>query len=493
MKKTFLLFLLFTFPICFGQSYSISNAAAGEFMNFEPIYDSNELFGYVEVRKMNIDENNNNKIKYIVLDINFNVICSGELDEKTSNSRRKKRLVEISYANGFIRFGFLEYSQALGEDAFPYFKTYQVIDVKKNTIVSSGIYNPDIKEIDKKNDKIDRKGYFCYSLDKVGFLVHNTQPDTKIGNQACYFYTLNFKNEKIWEYKSNREFKNFNLNYEVLNYDENQIVLEGHFSKGSKNEEKHLLVLDSKTGKELLYLPTTNEYTVTREYTYLVDAKIYTGGRFFKKNSKEEYNTEESLGIYQTIIDIKTNKVVRDKYVKYDQFQELNANKYGKIRGEGFLSFKKTSINPDGTTFILGEAYWNKKELLSGNNYRAYTQLYTFLMDKDFNPIKTVEYDVKRTKGYKYDFSQRLANQTGRAYFFFDKNDDKDLELNILNYYFKSKKQVIQKMPINNDESAIAVFPAKTGYVGIAEYFKNPKKDGKYMEIRLEKLNYERE
>jgi hypothetical protein len=114
-------------------------------------------------------------------------------------------------------------------------------------------------------------------------------------------------------------------------------------------------------------------------------------------------------------------------------------------------------------------------------------------MDKDFNPIQTVEYDVKRTKGYKYDFSQRLANQTGRAYFFFDKNDDKDLELNILNYYFKSKKQVIQKMPINNDESAIAVFPAKTGYVGIAEYFKNPKKDGKYMEIRLEKLNYERE
>lgn len=48
-------------------------------------------------------------------------------------------------------------------------------------------------------------------------------------------------------------------------------------------------------------------------------------------------------------------------------------------------------------------------------------------------------------------------------------------------------------MPISNENSTISVFPAKTGYVAIAEYFKNPKKDGKYMEIRLEKLNYKRE
>ena len=114
-------------------------------------------------------------------------------------------------------------------------------------------------------------------------------------------------------------------------------------------------------------------------------------------------------------------------------------------------------------------------------------------MDKDFNPVKTVEYEVKRTRGSKYDFSQRLANSAGRAYFFFDKNDDKDLELNILNYYFKSQKQAIQKMPITNDDSAISVFPAKSGYVGIAEYFKKPEKTGKFMEVRLEKLNYERE
>lgn len=487
MKKIYLLFLLLLSTISFGQSYTVLNATAGEFMAFQPIFEDSELFGYVELRNMNIDENNTVTIKYIALDKNFNIMCSGTLKEKTSNARRKKKFNDITYSDGFIRIDFFEYSQAFGEDAFPYFKTYQVIDLKKNTVISNGIYNPEIKEIDKKYDKIDRKGYLCYSLNSSGFLIMETNPETEIGNEACIFYALNSKNEKIWEYKTNRELKKYFMDYLPLNYDEKYVVLEGFFYKKAKREQRHILVLDAKTGKEILYFPLSSEYTLTREYTYLIDDKIYTGGRFFEKNSKEEYVTDESLGIYQTIIDIKTNKVIRDKYLKYDQFPDLKINKHGKVRGEGYLSFKKSSINPDGTTFILGEAYWQKQQ------YRAYTQLYTFLMDKDFNPVKTVEYDVKRTRGAKYDFSQRLANKSGRAYFFFDKNDDKDLELNILNYYFKSQKQVIQKLPITNDDSVISVFPAKSGYVGIAEYFKKPEKSGKYMEVRLEKLNYERE
>ena len=486
MKKTYLLFFLLFTSFCFSQSYTVLNATAGEYMAFQPIYDDSELFGYVELRTMNIDENNTVTIKYIVLDKNFNTMCSGTLKEKTSNSRRKKKFNDITYSDGFIRIDFFEYYKALDVEV-PFFKTYQVIDLKKNAVVSSGIYNGEIKEIDKKYAKIDTKGYFCYSLNKTGFLVLETNPDTEIGNEACVLYALNFKNEKIWEYKTNRELKKYLMNYAPINYDEKYIVLEGYFYKKTKREQRHILVLDAKTGKELLYLPTSSEYTVTREYTYLNGDKIYTGGRFFEKDSKEEYVTDESLGIYQTIIDIKSNKVIRDKYVKYDQFPDLKINKHGKIRGEGFLSFKRTSINPDGTTFVLGEAYWQKQQ------YRAYTQLYTFLMDKDFNPVKTVEYEVKRTRGSKYDFSQRLANSAGRAYFFFDKNDDKDLELNILNYYFKSQKQAIQKMPITNDDSVISVFPAKSGYVGIAEYFKKPEKTGKFMEVRLEKLNYERE
>lgn len=487
MKKTYLLFLLLLTSFCFSQSYTVLNATAGEFMAFRPIYEDTDLFGYVELRKMNIDENNNNTIKYIVLDKNFNTVCSGNLTEKTSNSKRLKKLVDIQYAEGFIYFEFYEYSQAFGQDAFPYFKTYQIVDLKKNSIVNKGIYNPDVKDIDKQYDKIDTKGYFCYSLDKSGFLIQRTDYKAKIANEHNSFYAVNFKNEKIWEYKSTRELKKYDTHFTVVNYNEKYIVLKGFYKKGNKVENVHFLVLDSKTGKEIFYKEVSKEYTQTTDYTYLIEDKIYTGGRYFEKNKEGLYVSDKSFGIYQYVYDLKTSETVREKYVNYESFTDLDVNKYGKIHGEGHLTFQKCNLNPDGTFFILAEAYWEKQ------NYRAYTQLYTFKMDKDFNPVKTVKYEVKRTRGYKYDFAQRLANNSGRAYFFFDKNDDKDLELNILNYYFKSQKQVIQKMPITNDDSVINVFPAKSGYVGIAEYFKKPEKTGKFMEVRLEKLNYERE
>ncbi|WP_188049485.1 DUF6770 family protein [Flavobacterium sp. GP15] len=499
MKNTYLFFLFLLSTVSFAQSYAILNSADGELMTFQPIYEDKELFGYVELRQMNIDENLNNTIKYIVLDKNFNTICSGDFIEKTSNLRRKKRFNDITYSDGFIRLDFFEFTQALGENIYPYFKTYQVIDLKNNSIVSSGIYNSDVKEIDKKYEKIDTKGYYSYSLNNVGFLIQATDPNTKIKNEVNFLYALNFKNEKLWEYKSNVILKKNNyLQLSVLDYNSQNILLEEFTDYGNKKDIRNFVVLDTKTGKELFRLPIKGTFLLERENIYLKDEKIYEWGRFFEEEKKLLYHKKylyatyekyekKSLGVFQRIIDIKSAQLIRDKYVKYSEFPALEINKNGKVKNKGFLTFQKCSSNPDGTFMILAESYWQK------NQYRDYNKLYTFLIDEAFNPIKSVEYDVKRTRGYKYDFSQTLPNKTGRAYFFFDKNDDKDLELNILNYYYKSKKEVIQKIPITNDDSVISVFPAKTGYVAIAEYFKKPKKSGKLMEIRLEKLNYDRE
>ncbi|MGA9639167.1 DUF6770 family protein [Flavobacterium sp.] len=184
---------------------------------------------------------------------------------------------------------------------------------------------------------------------------------------------------------------------------------------------------------------------------------------------------------------MKTNTIIRDSYRKNETYKDIKISESGRVSGDGFLKYQKCNLNPDGTFYVLAETF---RITQTG---KSYTQLYTFLMDKDFNSVKTTEYNVKSTMGYKYYFSQRIADKTGRAYFFFDKNDNSNLELNILNYYYKSKKETIQKMPLTNKESSINVFPTKEGYVSIVEYFKNPEKTGKYMEIRLEKLNFERE
>lgn len=494
MKNTYLFFLILLSTVSFAQSYAILNSADGELMTFKPIYDKESLYGYVEVRKMNIDEQRNVTFKYIVLDVNFNKLCSGDLVEKQSPKATKRDLNDISFNNGYLRFDFTERVYALGSYQYSaqnidyFFKTYQVVDIKENVIVSKGVYNTEVQDFTFKNRKKDNYVYTTYDLQNTGFLIEKDDfYDLGKPNEKDTYYAVNYKNEKIWEYNSTRSFKKYILNYSVFSTSEKYIVLKGYFSKGSKKADIHFLILDAKTGKELLYLPQTSKYTITSEYIYLLDEKLYTGGCYYKKDKKEQYNSDESLGIYQTVIDLTKKEVIQDKYVAYSEFPNLKINKYGKVRGEGYLNFQKRGINPDGTFLILAESYWQKK------TYRAYTNLYTFSLDKDFNPTKTVEYDVKRTRGYKYDFTQTLPNKTGRAYFFFDKNDDKDLELNILNYYYKSKKEVIQKIPITNDDSVISVFPAKTGYVAIAEYFKKPKKSGKHMEIRLEKLNYDRE
>jgi len=508
MKKTPFLLLLLTSLFSFAQSYTVLNETNGEIMAFLPIYEDVNLYGYVEVRKMNVDENANVTFKYIVLDKNFNKMCTGDMLEKQSPVRAKRNLYDITFSNGYLKFDFSERVWALGNyvpsqgygamDSF--FETYQVLDIKNNKIIANGIYNSKITEFDKKHFNKDDFFFYNYPLEGTGFLVKvDGHQGVELSNERYTFYATNFKNEKIWEYKSNEIVKkNVYLELNVLDYNSQNILLEEFTDYGNKKDIRNFILLDTKTGKELFKLPIKGTYLLERESIYLKDGKIYEWGRFFEEEKKllyhkkyryatyEEYE-KKSLGIFQRIIDLKSAQLIKDKYVKYSAFPQLGINENGKVKDEGFLTFQRCNSNPDGTFMILAESYWQKHQ------YRTYNKLYTFLIDQDFNPIKSTEYDVKRTKGYKYDFSQRLPNKIGRAYFFFDKTDDKDLELNILNYYYKSQKETVQKIPLTNDESTIAIFPAKEGYVGIAEYFKNPEKKGKYMEIRLEKLNYERE
>lgn len=481
MKKTFLL-LLFIAQFSFGQSYTVLKEAVGEFLIFTPIYEHEVLFGYVEVRRMNVDENLNTAFKYTVLDKNFNTISTGELIEQVSAPKRYKKVTDVNYSEGYLLFDLTEYSKKGGKEFSFFSKTYQVVNLKNNVVINKGFhvnephYNPNYST--------------TYSLDKTGFLIVNGERTIKnFMTKTIPFCALNTKGEKIWEYQNPRNFKKAENYYSLKNYNEDYIVLSNFFRNSDRNEviEANVLILDAKKGTEVLYYPLESEYTLACEYGYTKEGKLYIGGKFFEKDKDNYPHFKESLGIFQKVIDLKSNTIVRDSYVKNESFKGVQISKNGRVSGEGFLQYQKCTLNPDGTFFVLAESF---RITQTG---KSYTQLYTFLMDKDFNSVKTTEYDVKSTMGYKYYFSQRIADNMGRAYFFFDKNDNSNLELNILNYYYKSKKETVQKMPLTNKECDINVFPAKEGYVSIVEYYKDPKKAGKYMEIRLEKLNYERE
>ncbi|MGA9639165.1 DUF6770 family protein [Flavobacterium sp.] len=490
MKKTILLFLLLLFPsLSQAQSYTVLNNTAGEFESFLPIYDHQTLYGYVEVRRMNIDEEKNVTFKYYVLDKNFNTICTGDLVEKQSWPSKRRIVLDAIYANGYIQFEFSDRWFVLGsfqsaQNTIPdMFRTYQRVDIKNNKITHKGIYNDEIIEVALKYLKKDKLEFNSYSLDESGFLIVQKvfSGKNKLDNKM---YCLNFKNEKVWEYSNDKELKSLDQRINVLDYDKNYVILSFYRpSIITFFPEYNIAIIDAKTGKEIFCLTDSKEYTLYREYHYIKGNRLYVGGRFFKKSKKGEYDYKKFLGVFQQVVDIDKKEVIQDKFIKYQEFKDVNINEFGRIKDESFLYFKKYSVNPDGSSLVIANTNWNKVDSRS----------YFFLFDKNFNPVKTIKYDFNSSKNHYFGFTQLLPNNYGRSYFYFDKNSDKEVEVNILNYYYKSQKLTAQKMPLTNKESSIDIFPAKEGYIGIAEYFKNPEKTGKHMEIRLEKINFERE
>lgn len=489
MKKVYLFVLLFTTICSFSQSYSVLKNLAGTFERFTAIYDNEELFGYVEVRRMNIDKNRNVTFKYIVLDKNFNEICTGDLVEQQSWPSKRRIVLDAIYANGYIQFEFSDRWFVLGSfqraqnTLTDMFRTYQRVDIKKNKITHKGIYNDEIKEVDLKYLKKDKLEYKSYSLDESGFLIVQ---EFFSGRKKEYnkMYCLNFKNEKVWEYTNDKELKSIDKTINVLDYDKNYVILSFYRSSVfAFYSEYNIAIIDAKTGKEIFYLTDNKEYTLYREYHYIKGNKLYVGGRFFKKSKKGKFKNTESLGVFQQVVDIDKKEVIQDKFIKYQEFKDVNINEFGIIKGESFLDYNKCSINPDGSSLIIAHTNWNKTE----------SRLYLFLFDKNFNPLKTTKYDFNGSRSHYYGFTQLLPNNNGKSYFYFDRISDKEEEVKILNYYYKSQKLTIDRMPLTNEESTINIFPAKEGYIGIAEYFKNPEKSGKYLKIRLEKINYERE
>jgi hypothetical protein len=487
MKKTLLtLFFVLTTQIIFSQSYKILNSANGKLSNFESLIDGDDLFGYVELRKLDLEDKLTEKYKYIVLDKNMNTICSGEFIQKLVKRKCTNSNYQIVYNNGHIIFLFEEFFEDRG--FMPIRGSYQILNIESNKIVSADLFDKK-QTIDVSIPKLNANNYksYCSSLSDNGFLIQSSKIFEKKGLKE-YYYAIDFSGKKLWEQVFKTAEAKHEYEYSFFDKDKNNLILLLTKSRNDKKVSDHLLILDTKTGKEVSFTDLSNEkYTMRFSSVDVKEDKIYVLGRFFEKEKRDRVDADESLGLYRRIIDIKSGKILNEDFLQYDKFKNPNINENGRIKKEGYLSFKKININPDGSYFIIAETYVDK------SRGAMYNELYAFTLDKDFKPTEMKGFDVNRTRGSKYSFSQELPNKVGKAYFFYDKNEDKDLELNILKYMYATKTMSIDKMKLDNEKSNINVVRAKTGFIGILEYFKNPKKDEKTLEIRLEKLNYERQ
>lgn len=487
MKKIILIcFCSFLVQNIHSQSYQVLNSASGTNAGFETLIDNDDVFGYAEVRKLDLEDKLTEKFKYIVLDKNMNSVCTGEFTQKLVKKKCENKIFQIVYNNNHILFFFTEYFN----DRNNYLQvrdSYQILDISTNKIVSSGFFDKTLNDdmsIPKLYSIYQRR--IAIGVSDIGFMIQAKKEFDDQGLQTFY-YVMDFNSKIVWEQVNKTAEEKHFYDYTLFDKDKENAVFLLTKMRRTKKVSDHILVLNAKTGKEIAFTDFSNEkYTMRFSSVDVLDGKVQIIGRFFEKEKRDRVDTDESLGLYRRVIDIKSGKILNEDFLTYDKFKNPNIDENGRIRKEGNLNFSKFNINPDGSYFIIAETYIDK------SRGAMFTELYSFTLDKDFAPIEMKSFDVNRTRGSKYSFSQELPNKVGKAYFFYDKNEDKNLQLNILKYMYASKKMSIDKMVLTSQKSNLNVVRAKTGYVGIIESFKNAGKGEKQLEIRLEKINYER-
>jgi hypothetical protein len=485
MKKTLLLLtILILSQRAVAQSYQIMNSASGTMETFTALVQDKEIYGYIEVRKMDLEDKLTETHKYIVLDKNMNKVCSGDFKNDLIKKRCYTDLYDITYCNGKIIFCYTQYIFN-GSGNLPLVCSYKILDIVSNKIVAENNFEKDI-DLTQNPPKLYKqfKRFYTYPLlANSGFLIKRSEFDS--GEWNSDFYAITAKGDEDWQQETEDVEKKEKMQYQLIESDKDYIIFMATISKHDKKISDNLLILDAKTGKKVAFTELFNDdYTLKYLDISIKNGKLNMVGRYFEKDKRDNVDFDESLGLYRRIVDLKSGKIDSDVFLPFGKFNSLDIDENGRVRKEGYLYFQTVDLNPDGTYFALAET--SKKG-------KYFNELYVFLMDKDFKPMKVEKFDVKKTRGDKYSFSQDLPNKVGKAYFFYDKTEEKDYELNVLNFIYGSNSFTTTKMDLKNEKSSIRVMPAKTGFVSIVEYFKDPKKEGKSMEIRLEKLNYERQ
>lgn len=493
MKKIITIFLIaFCLQNSFAQSYQILNTAVGSLVKFTGLIDENdELYGYVELRKLDDVSKTEIKYRYSILDKNMNAIVTGDFNGYKLFANRFIENYQIKYNNGHIIFSFLEKFYSNKGTLIPVKCFYKIINIESNKITAEGEYDKAAINYGNLETVKSMRFYNAIPLTNVGFFIQgNPGPYTKSKYAKSDSYAIDFKGKKIWDVKIKKAEEKHEYEYSFFDIDKNIISLIATKTRNTKKVSDHLLILDAKTGKEISFTDLFSEdYTMRFSYSKLDENKLTIIGRYFEKDRRDKVGDKESLGLYKREIDVKSGKILKDVFMPYTKFKLSSIGENGKIKGDGYLEFQKIDLNPDGSYFVVAETF--NQEF---TNYKTYSELYVFLLDKDLNPITLKFYDTKISRESKFSFSQKLLNDIGKVYFFYDKNENKKLEINLINFNYTSKEISLSKMDVENDESEITVFPAKTGYITIKEFFPGTsKKDKGKVDIRLEKLNYERQ
>lgn len=492
MKKI-LLFVVFFFSFLHlsAQSYKIYRSAVGELVGFRTLWNDGDLFGYFELHFIEKKDDKTSRYKYVVIDKNMNEVSNGEFT--IPHLIEQEMFSVCQYNNGKILLSIdgSSFGSVLRRN-----EIFKIIDLKSGTVSDAiSLINKELKkgaEVKPLPDAYNfNQGIVSFNIKNNGFLL--TEREMK-GSKSFYKSgtMIDLEGNKLWALPIiPGETNNHFYEYSYFTSDNDVIALLGQYYKRKTLISDHLAIFNTKTGeKQALVKLTEEQYDYDYSFAKIIDNKIYILGEYYKKmQGSLQKAVTYKLGIYRKIFDKKTGELISDKKVPYTDLKKyVDIDENGKIKKEGTLYFNDFEIRPDGSNLVFGETYKSPNLL---NGFYRFTELFSIILDENFELKQMKSYDVNVTSSPKYSYGQTLKNNKGYVSVFVDLNEDKKMFLNTLVYNDESKEFKNDKMELEKKGSNISYFPAKNGYIGIIEYFKKTKDEKRFAELRLEKINAE--
>jgi len=503
VRKLFIA-LVFMLPLLKGtvmaQQYKILKAASKEFLSFAVLYDrdKDEVFGYIELSRSIRPAKKMEKIYYTVLDKNLNKIVSGDFDEPVAFNKSFLTVGDISYSKGHIFLEFIEKIKKISGNVIYYenlMRHYEILDLKENKVVNSGI----IEDFAKKegNTIVKTSKRSLKSGTNIYMFTVLSAPNGFLLNYYIYPYKgslfkiqniiklVDFKGKEIWKKSLVSSFKKKDADKMegILGLEDKYLytikIPARPNTKFTETLTDELVARSLENGDVLAnhHIKTDNKYSYKVFFSNLKNGKIVFSGRY---RDKKRSKSHRWLGIFRDVYvwDGKSFNRKAYQFLPFSKMKLPNINEYGKVKNEGYLYFADVDVLDNDEMIYIAET--------SVKNY--YKGLYLFLMNKDFEVVTAKSLITEPSKFPKYRFSHKLQNDKGRIFVFYDKDSRSKYNIHIVKYLFDTKKFTESVINVNLRNGVVRVYPAKKGYIMIVEKYFKPKKDGKLMEIRLEKI-----
>ncbi len=505
-----------------AQKVTFDNVVKAKLTSSGPITESGQVKGYFFFYEIDKVDRKNRAYMLEILDENM-----VKVGKKKLIKPKTTLLTEAAYNGEVFLFSFVDPKKKT-LNLVTYDKTMARKGSRKYELDKWGmsqLYTGSAVSSDPSFNKI------IYPVGNRGFMRYTAKKNKKLGYDLEYL-SNDLKKANSWNHSSDPTSKE--LQFASFGDISEKYLVSSIMKKpkllGAKNLSFHLSVVDLTTEKELFNKPMENsKYLFSYMNSFINEDKgtFLVFGEYFQQG--DNIMKDKSTGLFSMEYDIAGN-VTQEVYYdwKKDISKMIKVDKKGKIGDGGHVAFHRIVQTSDGHFYAIGEMYRKAvsgfgiaSQVLGGGGRGAAAAAKMVVMDmvafefdadlalKDVSVIEKRESDVLlpagmgfyppsmlamyiRTLGlFDYNYTQTTLDKssffaTYTAITDAKKRKDREVYFGIISRTEGDDEYVLDRVDLTSDATTIRVYPAKTGYILLTEYFKKEKK----IENRLEKINY---